>query len=206
DVLGRLPERSWLVRERPAGLDSVAGRLWWQQHRLAAAARTIDLLFLPGGTYLGRFRPFVTMFRNMLPFDAAERRRYGTSRMRLKLELLRVAQRTTFARADGVIFLNNHARRVIADDGVELRGRTAVIPHGLDRRFFLAPRPQQAIGGYSLDRPYRCLYVSAIHDYKRPWQSAEAAARVREAGAPVALEFVGPPYAPSMARLTAAIE
>ena len=48
--------------------------------------------------------------------------------------------------------------------------------------------------------------MSAIHDYKRPWHVAEAAARVREAGAPVALEFVGPPYAPSMARLTAAIE
>src|SRR5262245_17283981 len=71
DVLSQLPDRAWLSRERPDGLESGAGRMWWQQHRLAAAARAVDLLFLPGGTYLGRFRPFVTMFRNMLPFDAA---------------------------------------------------------------------------------------------------------------------------------------
>src|SRR3954468_23669399 len=90
DVLERLPDRDWLARERPGGLESGAGRIWWQQRRLArAAADTVDLLFLPGGTYLGRFRPFVTMFRNMLPFDAREIARQESPRFRLKMRLLR---------------------------------------------------------------------------------------------------------------------
>jgi len=206
EVLERLPVRGWLVRERPAGLDSGPGRFWWQQHRLASvAARSADLLFLPGGAYLGRFRPFVTMFRNMLPFDAAERRRYGVSRMRVKMEMLRAAQRSTFARADGVIFLNEFARRALALDGVRLRGQTAIVPHGLDPRFFQAPRGQRPLDAYTADRPYRWVYVSAIHDYKRPWNVAEAAAALRAAGAPIALDFVGPPYPSAMRRLEAAI-
>jgi hypothetical protein len=79
-VLGHLPDRAWLTRERPGGLDSGAGRMWWQQHRLAAAARGVDLLFLPGGMYLGRFRPFVTMFRNMPPGRRAARRMASRAR------------------------------------------------------------------------------------------------------------------------------
>jgi glycosyltransferase involved in cell wall biosynthesis len=203
---GAVLDRAWLARERPDGLDSGAGRLWWQQHGLASAARSVDLLFLPGGTYLGRYRPFVTMFRNMLPFDRAELRRQGSAAFRVKLRLLRLAQGATFRRADGVIFLNDFARRALAEEGVTLRGRTAVIPHGLDPRFFHTPREQRSLDSYSLERPYRWVYVSAIHDYKRPWHVAEAAAALRTAGAPIVLEFVGPPYPPSMRRLDAAID
>jgi glycosyltransferase involved in cell wall biosynthesis len=206
DVLASLPNRAWLARERPDGLHSTARRMWWQQHRLAAAARGVDLLFLPGGTYLGRFRPFVTMFRNMLPFDGGERRRYGLSRMRVKLELLRAAQRSTFARADGLIFLTEYARRVLAATGVGVCGRTAVIPHGVDPQFFLPPREQRPLEAYAPGRPYRWLYVSSIQDYKRPCRVAEAAALLRQAGAPIALEFVGPPYAPSLRRLTTTLD
>jgi hypothetical protein len=46
-------------------------------------------MFVPGGLCTARYRPFVTMFRNMLPFSERERQPYGWSPMRLKLELLR---------------------------------------------------------------------------------------------------------------------
>jgi glycosyltransferase involved in cell wall biosynthesis len=158
-------------------------------------------LFVPGGTYLGRFHPFVTMFRNMLPFDAVERRRYGLSKMGLKLEILRLTQRATFRRADGVIFLNAHARDVIRDAGAATARHQAVIPHGLDDRFFAEPKPQESMGAYSEARPYSWLYVSAIHDYKRPWNVAEAVAALRAAARPVTLDIVGPPYPAAMRRL-----
>lgn len=203
EILDQLPGVPWLSRERPTALEGGGfKRAWWQQRQLAAAARrSADLLFSPGGTYLGSFRPFVTMFRNMLPFDRAERRRYGTSRMRLKLELLHAAQRATFRRADGVIFLTEHARKVVIDDGVTLRGRQAVIPHGLDPRFFGPLKTQRPLAAYSPAHPYTWLYVSAIHEYKRPWNVAEAVAALRAEGAPVALEIVGPAYPPAMRRL-----
>ena len=202
-ILDRLPQRPWLVRENPAALERGGiARGWWQQRRLAAAAReSVDLLFSPGGTYLGSFRPFVTMFRNMLPFDKTERRRYGASRMRLKLELLHAAQRATFHRADGLIFLTEYARAIVNSDRVAIPGQQMVIPHGLDPTFFAAPSAQQPGDTYSTERPFTWLYVSAIHEYKRPWNVAEAVAQLRAAGAPVALDIVGPAYPPAMRRL-----
>jgi glycosyltransferase involved in cell wall biosynthesis len=201
-VLAELPDRPWLDRRVPPGLSSRTGRVDWQHRRLAEAADgAIDLLFVPGGAYLGRFRPFVTMFRNMLPFDRVERRRYGASRMRVKMEMLRAVQRRTFGRADGVIFLTKYAQQVVAADGVAIGGRTAVIPHGIESRFFAPPRVQRPLREYSSSQPFRWLYVGVIHDYKRPWHVAEAIACLRRSGAPVTLDFVGPAYPPALQRL-----
>lgn len=206
-LLEQLPDRPWLTREAPKGLDSGVGRARWQHRTLAqAAAGRVDLLFLPGGTYLGRFRPFVTMFRNMLPFDAAELSRQSSARLRLKMRALRAAQTRTFRRADGLIFLNEYARDVIVSAIRDIHGRTAVIPHGLDPRFFTAPRTQAPLAAYSDARPFRWLYVSAIYDYKRPWNVAEAAAQVRAAGLPIVIEFLGPAFRSSMDRLTQTID
>ncbi|HEX6463542.1 MAG TPA: hypothetical protein VFZ98_03790, partial [Vicinamibacterales bacterium] len=59
DILRLLPDRQWLIRDARPGLDSGVGRARWQHGTLArAAAGSVDLLFVPGGTYLGRFRPF----------------------------------------------------------------------------------------------------------------------------------------------------
>lgn len=201
-VLDALPDAPWLQRTRPAILDQAGlGRLWWQNRQLTrAAAKSVDVLFAPGGTYLGSFRPFVTMFRNMLPFDARERRRYAYSGMRAKLELLRVAQRATFRRASGLIFLNDYARDVVRRTGLVPR-HEAVIPHGLDGRFFAPLKSQEPMAAYSPSRPYAWLYVSAIHEYKHPWNVAEAAALLRAAGWPVTLAIVGSPHPAAMRRL-----
>jgi glycosyltransferase involved in cell wall biosynthesis len=206
-TLSALPERAWLVREEPVGLSSGLARARWQHQRLAvAAAGRADVLFLPGGTYLGRFRPFVTMFRNMLAFDAAELRRQRSMALRIKMRALRMAQAFTFRRADGVIFLNQYAKDVITTQLGELHGGTAVIAHGLDRRFFAAPRGQSPFSDYSEAHPFRWLYVSAIFDYKRPCQVAEAAARLRERGLPLTLSFLGPGQGGPLQRLTRTID
>ncbi|HEY0872218.1 MAG TPA: glycosyltransferase family 1 protein [Vicinamibacterales bacterium] len=190
-LLDCLPARPWLDCRRDPHLQGGAGtRAYWQQIRLTTLAReSADLLFVPGGTYLGRFHPFVTMFRNMLPFDSAERAHYGLSGMRMKLEVLRHVQTLTFRRADGVIFLTEHARRRIMET-TRVRGLEAVIPHGLDSRFFRAI-PSRLVE-YSPDRPFRWLYVSAFYRYKHPWNVVEALAMLRKEGAPMVLDLVGP--------------
>jgi glycosyltransferase involved in cell wall biosynthesis len=203
EILEVLPDRPWLERRHESALDRHGlSRTRWQQRTLASlAVKSVDVLFSPGGTYLGRFRPFVTMFRNMLPFDTSERRRYGLSRMRLKLEILRRAQGATFERADGVIFLTEHARAHVLGQGVRIPGRQAVIPHGLDPVFAAAPRRQLPWHSFSSRRPFRWLYVSAIQVYKHPWHVAEAVAHLRATGMPVTLTIVGPPHPTAAARL-----
>lgn len=208
ELLAQLPCRPWLTGVQERTLNGGAlSRLFWQQRILARrAAGSIDVLFAPGGTYLGGFRPYVTMFRNMLPFAAAERRRYRWSRMRVKLELLRRTQRATFVRANGVIFLTEHARAAVADAGIRISGAQRVIPHGLDPRFFGADPATRPRVTFSASRPFRWLYVSAIHAYKRPWNVVEATAELRRDGLPVSLDIVGPPYGPAYRRLNATVK
>jgi glycosyltransferase involved in cell wall biosynthesis len=206
-LLDRLPVRPWLETIHVPQLDGgLASRLWWQRSALArAAAGRADVLFLPGGSYGGRFHPFVTMSRSLLPFQADERRRYGLSAMGLKMLLLRAGQASTFRRAEGVIFLNDYAREVVLASTGPLSGRTAIVPHGVTDAFRLAPRPQRPAADYRPDRPFRVLYVSNIEPYKHQWHVVDAVARLRARGLPIALELVGHSYPMARPRLDAAL-
>src|SRR5439155_1157124 len=127
-TLGRLPVCPWLIPEHDSLLDGpLAARLYWQQQRLSERARkTCDVLFVPGGLFLGNFRPFVAMSQNLLPFADSERKRYGASWTSVRLLILRQAQLSTFRRADGVIFLTDFARSVIQSESGPLCGKQKV--------------------------------------------------------------------------------
>src|SRR5437667_650331 len=74
-TVAQLPaDRPWLRIEHEPMLDrGLPVRLGWQRLRLPRLARaSCDLLFVPGGAYAGTFEPFVTMSRNLLPFEPAE--------------------------------------------------------------------------------------------------------------------------------------
>jgi glycosyltransferase involved in cell wall biosynthesis len=203
-TLRELPDRPWLVKASPDGLDSSAmARAWWQRRGVAAAARAAgcDVLFVPGGSYAGNFRPFVTMSRNMQPFEPRELRRHGWSSMALRLRLLRRVQADAFRRADGLIFLTRYAQDVITALVKPLPEMTTIIPHGVDARFLQPPRPQLPLADYDSTRPFRILYVSIINFYKHQWHVAEAVARLRSEGLPVTLDLLGPAYPPALARL-----
>src|SRR5437868_2069623 len=80
-ILDQLPSHPWLTKMHERLLDrSLPMRLYWQQACLARVAeRYCDVLFVPGGLYTGRFRPFVAMSQIMLPFASYKLRRYGLS-------------------------------------------------------------------------------------------------------------------------------
>ncbi len=204
--LARLPERPWLRKVAVPALDrGLAQRLLWQRYRLPALARAgCDVLFAPGGNAAAGFRPLVTMSRNMLPFEWAELRRYGISKMGLRLLLLRVGQSRTFARADGLIFLTEYARAAVGRIA-QIPQRVTVIPHGVEERFRIAPREQRPLAACSERHPLRVLYVSIIDFYKHQWHVAHAVRQLRDAGLPIAIDFVGPAYAPALARFQATL-
>ncbi len=79
--------------------------------------------------------------------------------------------------------------------------RVAIVPHGVEERFRCAPREQRPLEEYSTERPFRLLYVSIVDVYKHQWHVAEAVRRLRDAGLPVVIDFVGPGYGPALARL-----
>jgi glycosyltransferase involved in cell wall biosynthesis len=203
-TLNCLEDRPWLKKVYDPVLDqSLPMRFYWQLFTLDRLVQKegCDALFVPGGTYPGAFRPFVTFSQNLLPFEWAEARRYGVSWMLLKMILLYRSQKRTFVRANGVIYLTRYARNVVIKKVKQLRGKSVVIPHGVDKRFLLSPREQRDIGGYSSQHPFRILYVSPVDVYKHQWHVADGVARLHEAGFPIKLDLIGSAYAPALKHL-----
>lgn len=208
-TLQRLEERSWLRKVHEPLLDHKPPvRLYWQRFVLDRLARSAkcSLLFAPGGSVGGAFRPFVTMSRNMLPFDECEAHRYGWSWAFWRLRLVRWAQVRAFRKADGIIFLTQHGRKMVAGIAGDLPGRMATIPHGVDRRFFRSPVEQKRIGEYSDGSPFHLLYVSIVNLYKHQWHVVEAVANLRRKGFPVHLDLVGPSWPQAMRHLRQALD
>jgi glycosyltransferase involved in cell wall biosynthesis len=207
-TLDALDDQSWLYKTRVKELmTSNFHRFFWRQTKLVPEFkhRGIDILFVPGGGMPVGFAPFVTMSRNMLPFELRELRRYGLSFKTLRLFLLRWIQQTGFRHAAGTIFLTNYATNTVQQVTGRLPGLTCIIPHGLSARFRCPPRPQRSIGEYSSLRPYRFVYVSIIDIYKHQWAVIEGIATLRKAGLPVELHLAGPAYGPAMRKLKSAI-
>jgi glycosyltransferase involved in cell wall biosynthesis len=206
--LDDLPERPWLEKRHQPWLDhSVAHRVLWQRWQLPRLARHAgcSVLFCPGGLAPRGFRPVVTMCRNLLPFEWSEMRRFGISWMFLRLLLLRWMQVGTFRRADGVIFLTSYAQQRVISVAGGLAAKTAVIPHGINERFFCQPRPPRPLARACETSPLQIVYVSIVDVYKHQWHVAEAVARLRTQGLLVELELVGPAYPPARRRLEATL-
>lgn len=195
----QLPKRSWLRVLSPEWAEaSMWRRGVGQQRRLPAElqAERCDVLFSPGGTLPGRCPvPSVTMSQNMLPFEPEEAMRFGRfSPMRLKMRLLRATQGRSFRQADGVIFLTRYAQDAVSAALGGLRGQTALIPHGVEPRFFREPRSPRSLAACSPEAPFRVLYVSIMMPYKHQIEAVRAVGRLRAQGVPVALTLVGAPW------------
>lgn len=150
-----------------------------------------DLVWSPGGTYYGSFRPAVTMLRNLLPFDDVARNRYRYSKDWLRLVYLRRQQIASFERATGVIFVSEEARRVVNRSKPLILQEQAVIHHGIGSRFFMSPRPQREAGEFSAENPARVLYVSRLNRYKHHDILVKAVHQLRTQGLHIELNLVG---------------
>jgi glycosyltransferase involved in cell wall biosynthesis len=199
-----IKDKSWLTKINPSLLNKgFFQRTFWQRYQLSKMVinEDCDILFVPGGSYLGKFHPVVTMSQNLLPFEFSEIQRFGWSFFSCKLLLLRLTQSLTFRRVDGVIFLSKYAHRTVLKVTGEVSAKTNIIPHGLSSRFYIKPRIQRLINEYSETNPFHILYVSIIDEYKHQYEVVEAISSLRKKGLPVVLDLVGPAYPPALQRL-----
>jgi glycosyltransferase involved in cell wall biosynthesis len=203
-ALAQLPERSWLkLIHEPAHDGPFYQGFQWQARKLGDSARVekCDLMFFPGSTYVGNFQPFVAVSQNMLPFSPVERGRFGFTWTRARLKILQYAQAETFRRATGMIFLTQWAKLGIESYVRRQYPQFHIIPHGISERFRRPVQTQRSLQSFSRSDPFRWLYVSIVAPYKHQWLVAEAIAKLRLRGFPVAVDFVGPSYPSSLTRL-----
>ncbi len=198
-VAAALPKRPWLRLRASPWLEArlplrMLGQLFALPGELRAAG--CDVLFSPGGT-LPPWSPVptVTMSQNMLPFEPSEADLFGRwSPMRAKMHLLRLSQARSFRSAGGLIFLTEYARSAVSSAMGGSTGRSALIPHGIEPRFRIEPRPQRRLEDCSVARPLRLLYVSILMPYKHQYEVASAVAQLRAQGLPVEITFIGAPW------------
>lgn len=195
NLLDRISPRHWLEKKYSPLLEGgILKRTFWQVFHLSREARKnkCSVIFVPGGSYFGSFKPVVTMSQNLIPFEIAELSQYRFSSVYFKFLLLRFTQSVGFLRSDGVIFLTSYAKRVVLSSMGNFKNQAQVIPHGVDVEFEMQGRSQNSIDNYSESNPFCILYVSNIDLYKHQNNVVEAIFRLRERGFPITLRLVGP--------------
>jgi glycosyltransferase involved in cell wall biosynthesis len=175
-------------------------RAIWEKLNLQKILSSIraDVLFCPGGI-IGVRAPrgckTVTMFRNMIPFNLNQRRRYKPGYMRVRNYLLRDLFLRSMLRADLVIFLSDYAKEVVESHTKQTLKKTVTIPHGLASRFRdIATENVGRVPAWLPPEGY-FLYVSTLDYYKNQIQVVQAFAILKQMR-PTAekLLLVGPEY------------
>ncbi len=206
-LLGEIASTAVRVVHVPMLDRSLFWRTWWQQVHSTRAARRhgCSLLFNPGCGYVGTFRPYVTMCRNMLSFAPDEVARYGSSGTGFLFRLLRRVHRASFQRANGIIFLNDYARSIVTRE-LGLNHVPAVsVPHGVHPKYLLSPRRAEDGCGVIASRPMKLLYVSTVDHYKHHWNVVEGVRHLRDQGKFVTLDMVGRALPSALEKLRHAI-
>lgn len=190
-LLDALPDAPWLHKHNPQPLQgSLLAQAKWQRWALPGEVRRCecDILFSPDAGTIGTHEPSVVMSQDMLSYEPGEMRRYGVSRGRARLILLKYIQARSLKRARAAIFLTQYAADVIQRFTGPLE-RVAVIPHGVGEAFRQSAMADPWPGGAHGE--IRCLYVSNAELYKHQWNVVRAMSQLRERGYAVSLTLVG---------------
>lgn len=198
NTISRLPSMEWLELRSHSFLNkSFLFRLYWLFfiRKSELIKEKCDILFVPGGTDIQNFKPMVTMNQNLLPFEFSEIRRYGLGFKFLKFIALRISQSYTFKRADGVIFLTQYAKKRVKQYAGRLKGKSVIIPHGINPKFFKEPSTKyfRSTESFTEKNPCKIIYVSIIEIYKHQWHVIKAIHELRIKGLNIKLDLVGPP-------------
>ena len=192
--LNKIPNNNFVTKiSHPLLNKSIFHRFLWQYTFRLNSFREekISILFNPFGTYIGKYKPYVTMSQNMLVFDKKEQKHFGLSLLRLKFILLYLIQKVSFSNANGIIFISNYAKKYIENYVNYTRLKTITIYNGVSDEFKKKPATQYSINHYNLDKPFKILYVSPVFKYKHHLEVIEALFKLRSKGYPILLQLVG---------------
>ena len=197
--LDNLPDKPWLELRKISNLNQqIPQRIFWQQTKLGKlATESCDLLFVPGGIYLGGFRPYVSMFQNMQIFESKERSREGFSKEWLRLCLLKWAQSRTFRDASGLICLSEYASNYLTQyHSVITKTPVRLIAHGTKQ--IQSEHSVSVKKKNTNNETLRLLYVSTVKKYKHQWNLIDAVGLLRKDGIPIELHLVGGGDSPAL--------
>ena len=169
--------------------------------------KNCHILFSVTGDYTGKFKPVIGMSRNMLLYERDIWREIKQPKEILRFWLNYKKQKRCFKNSSGIIFISNYAKEVISKKINLSNKKTAVIHHGVSSRFNGVAKDQKNISNYTLENPFKFLYVSTVHVYKHQWNVVVAISNLRKLGYPVTLDLVGGSiFNPAMKKLNETIK
>ena len=146
-------------------------QLYWERFCLPKILKNlnIDILFNVDAGSICTFRPSVTLSQDMLSYEPGEIKRYGISKARLRLILLRYIQNNSLKNSTSAIFLTNYAANLIQKSAGKL-STYKVIPHGIDKIFY----KDNFLTIENNKNKVKILYVSNTAPYKHQWHVVKA--------------------------------
>ncbi len=169
----QLPNFPWLKKHRfKQSSSSLFSQLLWEYFLLPKLLKyhKCQILFNLDAGSICPFKPAVTMSRDMLSYEAGEMERFGMSKARLRLIILKYIQNVSFKRSQGVIFLTEYASKEIQKSCGPLKN-IRVIPHGISENFRIKKPPRK---DKETQSAFELIYVSNIDYYKHQWNVVAA--------------------------------
>ena len=150
--------------------------------------RKCDILFNLDAGSTCRFEPSVTLSQDMLSYEKGEINRFGFSKERLRLIILRFVQNFSLKKATLSIFLTKYASKIIQRSSGKCRN-VKIIAHGIDNDFKKIIRSKST---FSINKKnIQCLYISNAAPYKHQWHVVKAIEILRNYGYDFRLKLVG---------------
>lgn len=173
-LLSKLPDYTWLKKHTHESFNKgLASQLIWQYFNLCNEAKRykIDIMLNTDAGTVSRFKPSVTMSRDMLSYEKGEMERFGISLQRLRLIALKYVQNHSLRKSASAIFLTKYAAEVIQKSSGKIKSYK-IIPHGISENFKNSLKVWKDFE--KKNAPIRCIYVSNVAPYKHQIHVAKA--------------------------------
>jgi glycosyltransferase involved in cell wall biosynthesis len=186
-----IPNLSSISFQRVSALErGFVIRFLWELFLSYRLFSNLSVLFVPLGSYVGFFRPFVTMSRNLLLYDSKEIARMDLFSSKIATHFNRYIQLYTFYNASRIIFISEYAKEIICKIKNSFKLKSIVINHGVSTDFFYDDRVFLDISEYSRNNPFKILYVSSFYEYKNHRNLLECISRISDEY-PIELILIG---------------
>ena len=188
DTFKKLPQKEFIDYVVLPNRNSIRSFIW-QKFKLEKEAKlkNCNVLFFPGGIYLGKFKPFVAFAQSMLPFDHQARKIYNLTLQYWILFLKEILMLNSFNKANAVIFVSNTIKKQVEKINNKTFTNSKVIHHGVGEIF-----KQKENRKRIQDKPIKLLTVSSHALHKNLINLVKVIASIKNDGYDVELKIVGP--------------
>ncbi len=193
EINKKLPQKSFIEYIVLPNRNSILSLIWQKFNlKIEAEKKKCNVLFFPGGIYLGSFKPFIAFSQSMLPFDYETRNIYRATLQYWVLVIKEYLMRHSFRKANAVIFVSNAIKKQVEKVGKHRFIKSNVIHHGVSEIFNNnVERPSfQELQNNGL--PIKILTVSSHAKHKNLLVLVKAISEIKNEGIDIELKIIGP--------------